>query len=191
MSLLDAYGLSLVDVKVWGTLLGILSFGFIIGGLYISKKGLGKNPLATLFGVNIILWIVCIFFTIQPSIVLLAVGMLIWMSLVPFVEATEQTIFQKVVPTERLGRVFGFAHSVEQAASPITAFLIGPLAQLVFIPYMTNGNGVKLIGSWFGAGANRGMALVFITAGIVGLITTLLARRSKYYKILVKRYLHK
>lgn len=191
MALLDAYGLSLVDVKVWGTLLGILSFGFILGGLYISKKGLGKNPLATLFGVNIILWIVCIFFTIQPSIILLAAGMLIWMSLVPFVEATEQTIFQKVVPTERLGRVFGFAHSIEQAASPITAFVIGPLAQLIFIPFMTTGNGTNLIGSWFGTGANRGIALVFISAGVVGLLTTLMARNSKYYNLLAKRYLRK
>lgn len=191
MALLDAYGLSLVDVKVWGTLLGILSLGFIVGGIYISKKGLGKNPLATLLNVNIVLWIVCIFFTIQPSIVLLIIGMFVWMSLVPFVEATEQTIFQKVVPPERLGRVFGFAHSVEQAASPITAFLIGPLAQLVFIPFMTTGNGVNLIGSWFGSGANRGIALVFITSGIIGLITTFLAKQSKYYHLLTNRYLTK
>ena len=102
-ALMDAYGLSLVSVEVWGTLWGVLSLSFILGGLYISKKGLGTNPLRTLFRNNIITWTVCIFFTIQPSITLLAVGTFVWMFFVPFTEAIEQTIFQKVVPPERLG----------------------------------------------------------------------------------------
>lgn len=147
MALMDAYGLTLVSVQVWGMLWGALSLGFIAGGMYIAKKGLGPRPLHGLFNINIVIWTVCIFFTIQPSIVLLAIGALFWMTLVPFIEATEQTILQKVVPAERLGRVFGFAHSIEQAASPITAFLIGPIAQYIFIPFMTTGAGVGLIGN--------------------------------------------
>jgi DHA3 family multidrug efflux protein-like MFS transporter len=188
MALMDAYGLTLVSVQVWGTLWGFLSLGFIFGGLYIAKKGLGKSPLRTLFRVNMAIWSVCIFFTIQPSIVLLAIGALVWITLVPFIEATEQTIFQKVVPPERLGRVFGFAHSVEQAASPITAFFIGPITQLVFIPFMTTGKGVELIGSWFGTGPGRGMALVFTVVGILGLIVTFIAMRSRPYALLDARY---
>jgi DHA3 family multidrug efflux protein-like MFS transporter len=108
--------------------------GFIIGGLFIAKYGLGKNPLRTLFLVNIILWIDCMFFTAQPSIVLLTAGMIVYICLVPFVEAIEHTIIQKVVPPDRQGRVFGFAQSVESAASPVSSFAIGPIAQFVFIP---------------------------------------------------------
>lgn len=188
MALMDAYGLSLMSVQVWGILWGFLSFGFIFGGLYIAKKGLGKNPLKNLFRINIITWTVCIFFAIQPSIILLTIGLLICMSLFPFIEATEQTIIQKVVPPERQGRVFGFAQSIEQAASPLTAFLIGPVTQIVFIPFMTTGKGVELIGWWFGVGVGRGIALVFVIAGIIGLIVTLFAMRSKAYKLLYKRY---
>lgn len=188
MALMDAYGLSLVDVKVWGSIWGVLSFGFILGGLYISKKGLGNNPVRLLFLINIVLWIDCILFTIQPSIVLLVIGMMVWMPLVPFIEAIEQTVMQKVVPAERLGRVFGFANSIEQAASPLTAFMIGPIAQYVFIPFMTTGDGVELIGWWFGVGAGRGIALVFIVVGVIGLIMTVLAKNSKYASVLAERY---
>jgi MFS transporter, DHA3 family, multidrug efflux protein len=187
-ALMDAYGLSLVSVEIWGALWGVLSFSFILGGLYISKRGLGATPLRTLFRNNIVTWTVCIFFTIQPSITLLAIGTFIWMFFVPFTEAIEQTIFQKVVPPERLGRVFGFAHSIEQAASPVTAFLIGPIAQLIFIPFMTTGAGVHLIGGWFGAGVGRGIALVFTAAGAVGLVVTLVAMRSRAYRLLAERY---
>ena len=106
----------------------------------------------------------------------------------PFIEAIEATIFQKVVPPERLGRVFGFAHSVEQSASPITAFLIGPVAQFVFIPFMTTGRGVELIGDWFGVGMGRGIALVFTAAGLIGITVTALARRSNAYRLLAEQY---
>jgi DHA3 family multidrug efflux protein-like MFS transporter len=188
MSLMDAYGLLLVSVQVWGALWGVLSLGFIVGGMIVARKGLGKSPLRTLFLANIAMWSICCVFTLQASILLLGVGMFVWLCLIPAVEAAEQTILQKVVPPERQGRVFGFAQSVEQAASPITAFLIGPVAQLIFIPFMTTGAGVDLIGSWFGTGTDRGLALLFTVAGLIGLIVTLLAMRSYSYRALSSIY---
>lgn len=189
MSLMDPYGLSLMPVQAWGLLWGVLSTGFILGGLIIAKTGLGKNPLRLLLLINVALWIDTMLFPLQASVVLLAIGMFVYMLLVPYAEAAEQTILQKVVPFHRQGRVFGFAQSVEQAASPLTAFLIGPIAQFIFIPFMTTGAGVGLIGGWFGVGADRGMALVFIITGLVGLVATLLALASKYYRLLSAQYL--
>lgn len=189
MALMDAYGLSLVPVEIWGTLWGIVSIGFIIGGLFVSKKGIGKKPLRTLFLINICSWSLCILFPVQPWIILLAACMFLNMCLMPLAEASEQTVIQKVVPFERQGRVFGFAQSVEWAATPLTALMIGPIAQYIFIPFMSEGGaGAQLIGSWFGVGPGRGLALVFIVAGIIGLIITLLAMNSKAYKVLSKKY---
>ncbi len=188
MALMDAYGLLLVSVQVWGALWGFLSLGFIVGGIVVARRGLGKNPLRTLFLCNIIMWAICSVFTLHASIALLTVGMFVWLCLIPAVEAAEQTILQKVVEPERQGRVFGFAQSVEQAASPITAFLIGPVAQFFFIPFMTTGAGVDLLGSWFGTGTDRGLALLFTVAGVIGLVVTLLAMRTNAYRRLSANY---
>lgn len=188
MSLMDAYGLSLVSVETWGLLWGFLSSAFIVGGLIISRFGLGGKPLRALFGANIVIWVVSSLFTIQPSIVLLVVGCFFYLSVIPFIEAAEHTIIQKVVPVQRQGRVFGFAQSVELAAAPLTAFLIGPIAQFIFIPFMTTGGGVDLIGDWFGTGPDRGLALVFTITGLIGLTVTLIAMQSNSYKLLAKRY---
>ncbi|HEU4511242.1 MAG TPA: MFS transporter [Pyrinomonadaceae bacterium] len=188
MALMDAYGLILVSVQVWGALWGFLSLAFIVGGLVVARRGLGRNPLRTLFVANIVMWSACCVFTLQPSIVLLAFGCFVWLSLIPAVEAAEQTVLQKVVSPERQGRVFGFAQSVEQAASPVTAFLVGPLAQLIFIPFMTTGAGVELIGWWFGTGTGRGLALLFTVAGMIGLAVTLLAMRSRSFRVLSQYY---
>ena len=188
MALLDAYGLSLVSVQVWGLTFGVLSVAFIISGIVIARTGLGRNPLKTLLMVNAITWSVCCVFTIQPSFWLLAGGCFVWMLLGPYAEAAEHTTLQKVVPLERQGRVFGFAQSVEQSASPLTAFLIGPLTQFVVIPFMTDGAGAATIGGWFGTGPARGIALVFTVAGILGLLVTILAFNSRYYRQLSAVY---
>lgn len=46
----------------------------------------------------------------------------------------------------------------------------------------------SIIGSWFGSGPDRGMALVFILAGIIGLVVTLVSMASKSYQPLNRRY---
>lgn len=188
MSLMDAYGLELVSVETWGILWGVLSVGFIVGGLAVGRFGLGSSPLRTLLLTNVAMWTISLIFPLQASIVLLAAGMFIYLCLIPVVEAAEQTVLQKVVEPQRQGRVFGFAQSVEQAASPITAFVIGPIAQFFFIPFMTTGRGVDLLGPWFGTGPDRGMALLFMAAAVIGLLVTLLAMRSHAYRALSAYY---
>ncbi len=188
MALMDAYGLSLMKVEAWGLLWAFVSCAFILSGFVISRTGLGKNPLRTLLLVNLAVWAVAAVFTIQSSIPLLAAGCFIWLFLGPYAEAAEQTTLQKVVPFERQGRVFGFAQSVEQAASPLTAFLIAPLTQFVFIPFMTTGAGADTIGDWYGRGPERGMALVFTIAGLIGVLVTIVAFGSRAYRQLSAAY---
>lgn len=188
MALMDAYGLSLVSVEVWGTLWAFLSMGFIVGGLVVAKKGLSAKPLRTLLLANVVIWTVTIFFTLRSSIILTAIGNFIYLCFIPVIEAVEQTIVQRLVPLERQGRVFGFAHSIESAASPVTALIIGPVAQLFFIPFMASEKGVQLFGAILGSGPNRGIALVFTVAGVIGLLATLSAFYSKAYKTLSVAY---
>jgi MFS transporter, DHA3 family, multidrug efflux protein len=188
MALMDAYGLSMVSVQAWGLLWGVLSTGFILGGLVIARVGLGSNPVRTLLLCNVVIWSVTVIFPLQASVILLAGGMFTYLCLMPAAEAAEQTILQRVVPFERQGRVFGFAQSIEQMAAPMTAFLIGPIAEWVFIPYMTDGAGARLIGGWFGTGQARGIAFLFVLTAVIGLAMTVFALRSKSYRRLSDVY---
>src|SRR3546814_10520884 len=89
MALMDAYGLSLMNVQAWGILWAVASCPFIVSGLTIARTGLGKKPLRTLLLVNLMVWAVASVFTLQSSIVLLAVGCVIWLLLGPYAEAAE------------------------------------------------------------------------------------------------------
>lgn len=188
MALMDAYGLSLMAVEQWGLLWAVVSCAFVLSGAVIARTGLGANPLRTLLLVNLAVWTVSAVFTVQSSIPLLAAGCFIWMFLGPYAEAAEHTTMQKIVPFERQGRVFGFAQSVEQAASPMTAFLVAPLTQFIFVPLMTDGAGAELIGDWYGRGPERGIAIVFTITGVLGIIATIFAFRSRPYRQLSAAY---
>jgi DHA3 family multidrug efflux protein-like MFS transporter len=188
MALMDPYGLTLFSVELWGVILGITSTGFIIGGLLIGKWGLGKRPLRTLLIANIAMAILGMLFTIREFWLLYAIGIFLYMCLIPFIEATEQTVIQRVVPLKRQGRVFGFAQSIESAAAPITALLIGPIAEFVVLPYAASNEGASALAPLLGEGDARGVALIFLIAGGVMLVTAALAFTTKSYRILSKFY---
>nr|WP_179756761.1 MFS transporter [Kineococcus aurantiacus] len=188
MALMDAYGLSLVSVQAWGFLWGALSAVMIVGGLLVARLGLGSRPVRLLLLVDAVAWTATALFPLAHSVVTLTVAMAVFMLLMPFAEAAEQTVLQRIVPYERQGRVFGFAQSVEQAAAPVTAFLAGPLTQFLVVPFMTDGAGARAIGGWFGTGQTRAIALVFVATGLAGLAVTLLALVSPQYRALARSY---
>ncbi len=188
IALMDPYGLTLVSVEVWGLLWGVLSFGFILGAGWVSKRGLGPAPLRALLLGNVMMWSISMVFTIRENIWLLAVGILIYMALIPVIEAAEQTVLQKVVPYAKQGRVFGLAQTVEIAAAPISAFLVGPLAEFWLIPYANSEAGRAQWGWLLGDGQARGIALVFLVTGAAGLALTLYAFSTKSYRLLSKGY---
>jgi DHA3 family multidrug efflux protein-like MFS transporter len=104
------------------------------------------------------------------------------MTLIPAVEAAEQTVIQKVVPFRTQGRVFGFAQAFESAAAPVTAFLIAPIAEFMIIPYMDSDAGREAWGWLLGEGSARGIALVFLVAGLVMVVAASLAFLTKSYR---------
>ncbi len=182
MVLLDPYGLTMFSVEVWGIVLGITGTGFIFGGMIISRRGLGKNPLRTLLCGYVVGSLICVFFTLREWQWLLVAGIFLYMLSVPFIEAAEQTIIQSVVPKIKQGRVFGFAQTVESAATPVSSFLIGPLTQFSIIPFMDSNAGKQAFGWLLGEGNARGIGLSFTLSGLSMLLLTLFAFRSKAYK---------
>lgn len=188
MALLDPYGLTLFTVEQWGLIFGLVGIGFVVGGALVGRFGLGKRPLKILLMVNLAVAAVGIVLGIREVGWLLIASIFIYMLLVPFAEAAEQTVLQKVVPLKKQGRVFGLAGSLEMATAPITAFLVAPLAEFLIIPAFRNPE-TQAQWSWLlGTGEMRGVAVVFIAASIVMVGLVVLAFCSKSYRLLSNTY---
>lgn len=188
LALMDPYGLTLFPVELWGVVFGVASTGFIIGGIVIAKFGLGRNPIRTMLLVVAFMGLLGAFFTIREWWWLYAAGIWLYMALVPAVEAAEQTVIQKVVPFRRQGRVFGFAAAIESAAAPITAFLIAPIAEFWIIPFMDSEAGQAAWGWALGEGDARGIALVFLFAGLVMAALAVLAFTTRSYRLISRQF---
>lgn len=188
MALMDPYGLTLFSVEMWGIVLGVTSFGFVMGGALVARFGLGRNPVRTLLLVNVGIALLGLTFAIREWWWLYALGVLVFMCLMPIAEAAEQTIVQRVVPFDKQGRVFGFAVSVESAAAPVSSFLVGPLAQFWLIPFMDSQDGQDSLGWLLGPGEARGIALAFVGASLVLLVAVMLAFVSRPYRRLSAAY---
>jgi len=188
IALMDPYGLTLFSVEAWGLVFGVAATGFIVGGIVIARFGLGRNPIRTMLLVVVGMGILGALFTIREWWLLYAVGIWLYMALVPAVEASEQTVIQKVVPFGTQGRVFGFAAAFESAAAPITAFLIAPIAEFWIIPYMESPSGQQTWGWLLGDGEARGIALVFVFAGLAMVVIALLAFTTRSYRLITAQY---
>ncbi len=182
MALMDPYGLEMFSVEMWGVVFAIGATGFILGGALIGKFGLGSNPLRTMLIAVALMGLLGAVFTLREWAWLYIVGIWLYMALVPVVEAAEQTVIQKVVPLPRQGRVFGFAMAFESAAAPITAFLIAPIAQFWIIPYARSSEGARQLEPLLGEGISRGIALVFLVAGIIMIAVALIAFLTPVYR---------
>ncbi|MGV8897481.1 MAG: MFS transporter [Rhodoglobus sp.] len=189
IALMDPYGLEMFPVEVWGIVLGITSTGFILGGLLVARFGLGRNPIRTMLLLVIVMGFLGALFTIREWWWLYALGIWIYMMLIPAVEAAEQTVIQKVVPFRTQGRVFGFAAAFESAAAPITAFMIAPIAEFIIIPFMNSRAGQQNLGWLLGEGQARGIALVFLVAGLLMVMAAIAAFFTRSYRIISAQYL--
>lgn len=187
MALLDPYGLELFSVQMWGVVFAFGATGFIVGGAVIGRFGLGANPMRTMLLAVMVTGVLGAVIGIRAWPWLLVGGVWLFMVVMPAVEAAEQTVIQRVVPLPQQGRVFGFAGAFEAAAAPLTAFIVAPIAENMVIPW-TDGAGAATVQPLLGTGPGRGLALIFVIAGIVTVIAAALAFTTPVYRAMSAEY---
>jgi MFS transporter, DHA3 family, macrolide efflux protein len=111
-----------------------------------------------------------------PSIPLIAIGTFGMFFILPIVNGCSQVIWQSKTPVAVQGRVFAVRRMIAASTLPLAYLLSGPLADKVFEPLMTRGEISRTLGQLIGAGRGRGIALMFIIAGVL----TMLAQVGGY-----------
>lgn len=150
--------------------------GMLVGSLIISAWGGPKNRILgvlTFIGVGA-LGLAVMGFSPNPWIT--GAGLLLFMTVIPMASTSSQGIFQTRVPRDVQGRVFAIRGMISQSIMPLAFIAAGPLADRIAEPLMQPGGALAVtrLGAWLGTGAGRGMGLIYVTAGTLLLIVTLL-----------------
>jgi len=142
--------------------------GMLAGSLLMSLwGGPRRRRVAWIMG-GIAVGGLCVIVTgLRPSLPLIAVGSVLLMFGSPVINTTSQVIWQLKVAPEMQGRVFALRRMVSQAAFPFGVLLAGPLADGVFEPLLApDGALAGSLGRVIGVGPGRGIAFMFLLAGL-------------------------
>jgi MFS family permease len=168
--------LSFTSPDKLGFVLTIGGIGMMVGSLLVSVLGGGKRKVYAAFGAYALLGASVIVAGVQPSITLVSIALFLVFFFLPTVMSASQAIMQAKVAPEIQGRVFGLRMFVNTLAFAVAYLLGGPLADNIFEPWMVEGGALAgILGPVIGIGPGRGMGLMFISMGLLSVITALSA----------------
>jgi hypothetical protein len=93
------------------------------------------------------------------------------MLFLPIINGSNQALWQAKVAPDVQGRIFATRLLIAQISVPLAMAIAGPLADYVFEPSMMVGGRFADVFGWLvGTGRGTGMSLMFIIAGILGIV---------------------
>jgi MFS family permease len=107
---------------------------------------------------------------------------------IPFINGSNQAIWQAKVAPDVQGRVFASRRLIAQISAPLALLLVGPLTDNFFEPAMKPGGSLAdLFGGIVGVGPGAGLGLLFaliglfiVVIGLIGYVTPVIRRVEEF-----------
>lgn len=152
------------------TVQSIGAIGGVVGGFVLSVWGGPKRRVHGVLGGMILSSLLGqVPMGISRTIFLWVFGAFMASFILPFLNGSNQAIWQAKVPPDLQGRVFAVRRLIAQFSFPLGLALAGPLADKVFEPAMQpNGSLADTFGWLVGTGDGAGFGLMFVLFGLLG-----------------------
>ena len=156
------------NALIFGSVQTAGAVGGVIGGLLMSAWGGTKKKvhgvltgwaLSGLFGFSLM--------GLGQAFPVWAVSSFIGAATIPLINSSNQAIWQIKVAADLQGRVFATRRLIAWLVNPLATLLVGPLADIVFEPAMSEPSFLSANFGWLvGYGAGAGMALIIFFCGL-------------------------
>lgn len=180
--------LSFATPDVLGLVLSVAGSGLFAGSLLLSVWGGPARKIDGVLGFCFLFGLFLVVMGLKPAAWLIAASAFGAHFTIPFINGSNQAIWQSRVVLPLQGRVFAIRQMVTRAAQPVAFIAAGPLADRVFGPLLMPGGGLAgSLGQVMGVGVGRGMGLMFVAAGVLtmllavgGYLSPVIRRAGKY-----------
>lgn len=156
------------NALIFGSVQTAGAVGGVVGGLLMSAWGGTKKKvhgvltgwaISGLFGFSLM--------GLGQAFPVWAVSSFLGASTIPLINSSNQAIWQAKVAADLQGRVFATRRLIAWLVNPLATLLVGPLADLVFEPAMSEPSFLSANFGWLvGYGAGAGMALIIFFCGL-------------------------
>jgi hypothetical protein len=169
--LLTPYVLSFESAALLGWLASVGGVGLLCGSLVLTLWGGPRRLLRGVFGFEVIVSVTTLAIGLTMSPVLLTLSVWLYFVALSLGDGCATALWQRRVPHALQGRVFALREAIAVAALPLGLLLVAPLAEFVLEPRLQVGGAwADSLGALIGIGPGRGMALVFVVAGLLNLL---------------------
>jgi DHA3 family macrolide efflux protein-like MFS transporter len=166
--------LSFSDPAGLGVQYAISGSGLLLGGIGMTVWGAPQKRIYGVLIFSLLAGVCAAAHGIRPSFTLIAVAGFLLFLMLPVIAASGSSIWQAKVPPGLQGRCFAIQRMTFYASTVIGYFLAGPLARHVFEPLLQkDGLLAGSIGLIIGVGPGRGFGLMFITLGLLMMVTAI------------------
>lgn len=183
-TLFEQFALILLTPKVlsfgtignFGTILSVGGMGIVVGSLIMTSwEGL-KRRTNTILLFTLLRGLALIICGFSQSVISFAIGFFFLSVTLPEIHGSTQVILQKKVALNVQGRVFALDRALTRVSVPISAVVSGPLVDQIFEPLITpDGLLAATMGQIIGVGSGHGIALFYITLGILIVLCAIVA----------------
>lgn len=154
-----------------GAVMSILGIGMVIGGLIMTISGGPRRLVVGMLGAVALQGAAFVGYGLIESVAWVAAAGFVYGVCLTIIRGTHQTLWQRKVPADVLGRVSAFRSAVVGLPYPAAFFTAGVLADLLFEPAMAaDGVLADSIGYVLGTGPGRGTALLVVLAGVLTIV---------------------
>jgi MFS family permease len=160
---------------IFGSVQSAGAIGGVVGSLVMSAWG---GPKRRVHGV-LLGWICAgllgqTILGVGRALPVWAVGMFLLAFFSPFINGSNQAIWQAKVPPDVQGRVFATRATIAWLVMPIAQLIAGPLVDQVLEPAMAEGGNLVPVFGWLvGTGTGAGIGLLFVITGLLAGLTGL------------------
>lgn len=177
--------LSFATAKTLGMFQSISAIGMLISSLLIGVFTMTKRYSSMLVIGLIMAGLAFALLGTSTNIYLLIVAGFLFLGSLPFVNTSADVLVRRNIPNEKQGRVWGIIGILSQIGFIIAYSTAGVLADKVFNPWLVEGGALAdSIGSLIGVGPGRGIAFLFIIAGLLVVVVALITSRIRVIKSL-------
>ncbi|WP_240321284.1 MFS transporter [Paenibacillus sp. O199] len=179
--------LSFSDSRMLGTFLSVSAIGMLISSLCISMFTMSKKYSKILVLGLVMSGISFSLLGFSTNIFIIIFAGFLFLASLPFINMSADVLVRNNISNEKQGRVWGIIGILSQLGFIVSYSLAGFLADRVFNPLLVEGGALaSTVGSYIGVGPGRGIALLFIIAGVFVIVIAVITSQLKSIKGLEK-----